>query len=324
MPIMTTPQKPVLSPFCAASTASEVMGGVDLAGRLAVVTGGYSGLGLVTAKSLARAGAQVIVPARDPDRARAALAGEEGIAVHPMDLIDPDSIQAFTAQLVRRGQPLSLLINCAGVMASPLARDVDGHESQFAINHLGHFRLVCGLWPALVAAGAARVVAVSSRGHQISGVDFEDIDFLHRPYDKWAAYGQSKTANALFAVGLDQRGSGQGVRAFSLHPGQILTDLGRHLSSAEIDAFDVFDENGEQKVAPQLGLKNLEQGAATGLWCATSSALEGKGGVYCEDCDIAPINTAETGRKGVARWAANAEFAEHLWRISEEWTGASL
>jgi NAD(P)-dependent dehydrogenase (short-subunit alcohol dehydrogenase family) len=321
---MTTPQEPVLSAFSAASTATEIMTGVDLAGHLAVVTGGYSGLGLVTARSLARAGAQVIVPARDPDRARKALAGDAGISVHPLDLIDPDSIQAFAAQIVRRGQPLSLLINCAGVMASPLARDANGHESQFAINHLGHFRLVCGLWPVLVAARTARVVAVSSRGHQIAGVDFDDIDFIHRPYDKWAAYGQSKTANALFAMGLDQRGSGQGVRAFSLHPGQILTDLGRHLSSAEIAAFDVFDEHGQQKVEPEAGLKNLEQGAATGLWCATSSALDGKGGVYCEDCNIAPINNAETGRKGVARWAANPEFAEQLWRISEEWTGMSL
>ncbi|MFJ3524285.1 oxidoreductase [Pseudomonas sp. NPDC090203] len=321
---MTTPQEPIFSTFTAATTATEVMAGVDLAGHLAVVTGGYSGLGLVTAKSLARAGAQVIVPARDPDRARKALAGEEGISVHPMDLIDPDSIQAFAAQFVRRGQPLSLLINCAGVMASPLARDLDGHESQFAINHLGHFRLVCGLWPALVAAGTARVVSVSSRGHQIAGVDFDDIDFISRPYDKWAAYGQSKTANALFAMGLDQRGSSLGVRAFSLHPGQILTDLGRHLTSAEINAFDVFDESGQQKIAPELGLKNLDQGAATGLWCATSSALEGKGGVYCEDCDIAPINNLEIGRKGVARWAANPEFAEQLWLISEAWTGVSL
>ncbi|MFR0717544.1 oxidoreductase [Enterobacterales bacterium BD_CKDN230030183-1A_HGKHYDSX7] len=321
---MTTPQKTILSPFSAASTATEVMAGVNLAGQLAVVTGGYSGLGLVTAKSLARAGAKVIVPARDLDRARKALAGEERISVHAMDLIDVDSIQSFTAQIVRRGQPLSLLINCAGVMASPLARDVDGHESQFAINHLGHFRLVSGLWPALVAAGTARVISFSSRGHQIAGVDFDDIDFIHRPYDKWAAYGQSKTANALFAIGLDQRGSGQGVRAFSLHPGQILTDLARHLSSAEIEAFDVFDENGQQKNAPEIGLKNLEQGAATGLWCATSSALEGKGGVYCEDCNVAPINNTEVGRRGVARWAANPELAEQLWRISEEWTGMSL
>jgi NAD(P)-dependent dehydrogenase (short-subunit alcohol dehydrogenase family) len=321
---MTTPQKSILSKYSAASTASEVMAGVDLAGHLAVVTGGYSGLGLVTVKCLAQAGAQVIVPARDPDRARTALEGVERASVHSMDLIDPESIHAFTAQIVRSGQPLSLLVNCAGVMASPLTRDVDGHESQFAINHLGHFRLVCGLWPALVAAGAARVIAVSSRGHQIAGVDFDDIDFIHRPYDKWVAYGQSKTANALFALGLDLRGSAQGVRAFSLHPGQILTDLGRHLSSAEIAAFDVFDEHGQQKVVPEVGLKNLEQGAATGLWCATSPVLNGKGGVYCEDCNIAPINDAESGRKGVARWAANPEFAEQLWRVSEELSGMSL
>ncbi|MFJ3485448.1 oxidoreductase [Pseudomonas sp. NPDC090202] len=321
---MATLQQPIFSPFDAASSVDEVMAGVDLTGQLAVVTGGYSGLGLVTVKSLARAGARVIVPARDLQRASEALAGVEGVELLPMDLIDPDSVRAFSAQVVKRGQPLSLLINCAGVMASPLARDADGHESQFAINHLGHFRLTCGLWPALVAAKAARVVAVSSRGHQIAGVDFDDIDFMRRPYDKWVAYGQSKSANVLFARALDQRGQRHGVRAFSLHPGQILTNLGRHLSSAEIAAFDVFDEHGRQKIAPQMGLKTLEQGAATGLWCATSAALEGKGGVYCEDCNIAPINDAESGRKGVAPWAVDGDQAERLWQLSEQWTGMTL
>lgn len=321
---MTTLQQAISSPFNAASSAAEVMAGVDLTGQLAVVTGGYSGLGLVTSKSLASAGAQVVVPARDPERARAALAGVKGVTVQPMDLIDPDSVRAFSDEVLRCGQPVSLLINCAGVMASPLARDSDGHESQFATNHLGHYRLVCGLWPALLAAGSARVIAVSSRGHQIAGVDFDDVDFARRPYDKWVAYGQSKTANALFAMALDSRGREQGVRAFSLHPGQILTDLGRHLSSAEIAAFDVFDENGQQKVAPEMGLKTLEQGAATGLWCATSPALNGSGGVYCEDCNIAVFNDAESGRKGVARWAADPEYAERLWRLSEQWTGMTL
>jgi NAD(P)-dependent dehydrogenase (short-subunit alcohol dehydrogenase family) len=321
---MTTLQQPIVSPFTAASTASEVMAGVELTGQLAVVTGGHSGLGLVTVKSLAAAGAQVIVPARDPQRARAALADINGVTVQAMDLIDPDSIRAFSAEVIRQGQPVSLLINCAGVMASPLARDADGHESQFATNHLGHYRLTCGLWPTLVAAGSARVIAVSSRGHQIAGVDFEDIDFTHRPYDKWVAYGQSKTANSLFAVALDKRGCDQGVRAFSLHPGQILTDLGRHLSRAEIAAFDVFDEHGQQKVVPEMGLKTLEQGAATGLWCATSAALNGRGGVYCEDCNIAAVNEVESGRRGVARWAVDPDAAQRLWQLSEQWTGMSV
>ncbi|MFB4391984.1 MULTISPECIES: oxidoreductase [unclassified Pseudomonas] len=321
---MSTLQHPIASRFDAASTATQVMEEVDLSGKLAIVTGGYSGLGLVTTRRLAEAGAHVIVPARDLARAHAALAGIAGVSVRPMNLIAADSVQAFSAEVVRQGQPVSLLILCAGVMASPLARDADGHESQFATNHLGHYRLACGLWPVLRAAGAARVVAVSSRGHQIAGVDFDDIDFTTRVYDKWAAYGQSKTANALFAMALDKRGRDHGLRAFSLHPGQILTDLGRHLSRAEIDAFDVFDENGQPRLDPYNGLKTLEQGAATGLWCATSPALEGLGGVYCEDCNIASLNDGTTGRKGVARWAADDVLAERLWRVSEQWAGTTL
>ncbi|VVO74439.1 oxidoreductase [Pseudomonas fluorescens] len=321
---MASPQKPIHTPFNAASTAADVMAGVDLSGQLAIVTGGYSGIGLITTKSLAKAGAQVIVPARDPVRALTALAGIEGVAVQDMDLIKPDSVQAFSQSIVSRGYPVSLLINCAGVMATPLKRDSEGHEGQFAINHLGHYRLTCGLWPALTAAGAARVVSVSSRGHQIAGLDFEDIDFIHRPYDKWVAYGQSKTANALFAMALDRRACAQGVRAFSLHPGQILTDLARHLSVEEIAAFDVLDEHGRPRVSPETGLKSLEQGAATGLWCATSTTLNGLGGVYCEDSNIAPVNEPDSGRHGVAKWASNPHFAERLWSISEQWTGMTI
>jgi NAD(P)-dependent dehydrogenase (short-subunit alcohol dehydrogenase family) len=321
---MTTLQKPIHSHFNANSTADQVMAGIDLHGTLAIVTGGYSGIGLVTAKSLAGAGARVIVPARDPARAHAALGTIEGIEVLEMDLLQPASVAAFSQRLIKRGQAISLLINCAGVMAAPLSRDADGHESQFATNHLGHYRLTCGLWPALVAAGTARVIAMSSRGHQIAGVDFDDIDFMRRPYDKWQAYGQSKTANALFAEELDKRGRDQGVRAFSLHPGQILTDLGRHLSPAEIAAFDVLDEHGQQRLDPQNGLKTLEQGAATGLWCAISKELTNLGGVYCEDCNIAPLRTPETGRKGVAKWAVDPEYAQRLWAVSEQWTGMTV
>lgn len=320
---MPTPQQPIHSPFHAASTAADVMAGVDLRGRIAIVTGGHSGIGLVTAKSLAGAGATVIVPARDPHKAREALAGAGQIEVHAMDLMQADSIQAFADRVVTQGTPISLLINCAGIMAAPLLRDAQDHESQFATNHLGHYRLTCGLWPALVA-GKARVIALSSRGHQIAGIDFEDIDFQQRPYDKWVAYGQSKTANALFALALDRRGSPHGVRAFSLHPGQILTDLARHLTAEEIATFDVFDQHGKPRVEPESGLKTLEQGAATGLWCATSEALNHHGGVYCEDCNIAPINHAEVGRKGVAPWAADPELAERLWALSREWTGMDV
>lgn len=174
---MPTLQNPIHSDFNAASTAAEVMAGVDLTGKIAIVTGGYSGIGLVTTKSLAAAGAHVIVPARDPVRALAALAEVKRVEVLEMDLMQPASVEAFSRRMLNSGRPISLLINCAGVMASPLTRDGDGHESQFATNHLGHYRLTCGLWPALIAAGAARVVSVSSRGHQIAGVDFDDIDF---------------------------------------------------------------------------------------------------------------------------------------------------
>lgn len=321
---MATLQLPVQSPFNAASTAAEVMAGIDLRGHLAVVTGGYSGLGLLTVTSLAAAGAQVIVPARDTARAEAALTGIDGVRVMPMDLMQAESVAGFSRSLVSAGQPVSLLINCAGVMAAPLLRDADGHESQFATNHLGHYRLTCGLWPVLVKSGQARVLSVSSRGHQIAGVKFDDIDFLRRPYDKWLAYGQSKTANALFAITLDQRGRSHGVRAFSLHPGQILTDLARHLSTAELAAFDALDEQGRPRLDPHNGLKTVEQGAATGLWCATSAVLADLGGVYCEDCNVAPVNDAATGRKGVAQWAADAESAERLWVVSEQWTGLTV
>lgn len=321
---MATLQLPVQSPFNAASTAAEVMAGIDLRGHLAVVTGGYSGLGLLTVTSLAAAGAQVIVPARDTARAEAALTGIDGVRVMPMDLMQAESVAGFSRSLVSAGQPVSLLINCAGVMAAPLLRDADGHESQFATNHLGHYRLTCGLWPVLVKSGQARVLSVSSRGHQIAGVEFDDIDFLRRPYDKWLAYGQSKTANALFAIALDQRGRSHGVRAFSLHPGQILTDLARHLSTAELAAFDALDEQGRPRLDPHNGLKTVEQGAATGLWCATSAVLADLGGVYCEDCNVAPINDPATGRKGVAQWAADAGLAERLWTVSEQWTGLTV
>lgn len=324
---MSTPQQPIATPFGAASTAAEITAGIDLTGQLAIVTGGHSGLGLVTTQRLVAAGARVIVPARDLQRARVALAGIAGanrIDVREVDLIHPDSVSAFSRRVVGEGQPVALLINCAGVMASPLSRDVDGHESQFATNHLGHFRLTCGLWPALVASGGARVISVSSRGHQIAGIDFDDIDFQRRPYDKWVAYGQSKTANALFAIALDARGKDHGVRGFSLHPGQILTDLGRHLSAEEIAAFDVLDEQGNQRLDPHAGLKTVEQGAATGLWCATSSTLDGKGGVYCEDCNIAAPHDAQAGRVGVASWARDAELAERLWALSEHWTGLTV
>lgn len=320
---MTTPQKPIGSPFGPSSTALQVIAGIDLSDQTAIVTGGYSGLGLETTRALASAGAKIIVPARDIAKARDMLADVANAEVAAMDLMDPQSVSTFARDFIASGRPLHILINSAGIMAAPLNRDSAGHEAQFATNHLGHFRLVCQLWPALAAQGA-RIVAVSSRGHQISGIDFDDIDFERRTYDKWIAYGQSKTANILFARAMDRRGVSSDVRAFSLHPGQIITDLARHLSHEELAGFKAFDESGQPIIDPERGMKTPEQGAATALWCATSPLLQDKGGVYCEDCDIAGINRAETGRKGVAEWAIDDNSAERLWAMSAQWTGCDV
>lgn len=320
---MTTTQHSIGSGFTASSTAAEVMAGIDLSGRVAVVTGGYSGIGLVTTRNLAAAGARVIVPARDRARAETALRGVSGVMVEDLDLTDPSSITEFALRIRKSIPAVHIQINSAGVMATPLFRDADGHEGQFATNHLGHYRLTSALWP-LLTADKARVVTVSSRGHQIAGVDFEDTNFERRPYEKWAAYGQSKTANALFALELDRLGATDGVRAFSLHPGQILTDLARHLTAEEIAGFDAMDENGQPIIDPSRGMKTVEQGAATSLWCATSAKLEGLGGLYCEDSDIAPLNEGATGRAGVAAWACDPDAAKRLWAASEQMTGVGL
>lgn len=321
---MTQLQQPIGSPFSAASTAADVIRGTDLTGRKVIVTGGHSGIGLETVRSLAGAGAEVLVPARDPERAKAALEGIARVQVDQMDLTDASSIADFGQRVTSSGMAVDTLINSAGIMATPQSRDAEGHESQFATNHLGHFRLTASLWPALVRSGNSRVVSVSSRGHQIAGVDFDDIDFWTRPYDKWVAYGQSKTANALFAMELDKLGKASGVRAFSLHPGQVLTALARHLSEEEIAGFDARDERGELRVDPSRGMKTVPQAAATSVWAATSLLLEGMGGVYLEDCEVASINDTEAGRKGVAYWAADPDLAERLWMVSEEMTGVSI
>ncbi len=312
-------QKKIGSGFDAASTGAQIMDGVDLSGKTAIITGGYSGLGLETARALAGAGARIIVPARDVQRAAKALQGI-GAQAQAMDLTDPASVDAFADRFEATNAPLHLLINCAGVMASPLSRDARGNEGQLSTNHLGHFRLTQRLGRALARAGGARVVTYSSRGHQIAPVDFEDPNFESRPYEKWTAYGQSKTANALFAVALDRRGRDEGIRAFSVHPGSILTDLARSLSTEEIAAFNVFDEAGNLRNDPYNDLKNVAQGVATGLWAATSPSLTGLGGLYCEDCDVAePQRDGVNG--GVAAWASDPDLAERLWALSQRLEG---
>jgi NAD(P)-dependent dehydrogenase (short-subunit alcohol dehydrogenase family) len=316
---MKTNQAPLPSGHGPRTTAREILAGRRLDDRIAVVTGGYAGVGLETTRALAGAGATVVVAARSVDRARAALAGMDRVHVESLDLADPASVDAFASRFLASSRPLHVLIDNAGIMASPLARDARGFESQLATNHIGHFQLTARLWPALLKARGARVVALSSRGHARSAVDFEDPHFQRRPYDKWIAYGQSKTANALFAVALDARGQADGVRAFSVHPGAVETDLMRHMSHDEQRA---AVETARQMPA---GLKTTEEGAATSVWCATSPQLDGMGGVYCEDADVAEAVPADfAGSNGVRPWATDPEAAERLWRLSEAWTGATL
>ncbi len=313
---MTTPQQPIGSGFGARSTASDVLRGIDLSGRLAVVTGGYSGIGLETTRALAGAGAHVVVPARRPEPAAKALDGIEGVEVGPLDLGDLDSVRAFADGFLDSGRAIDILINSAGIMACPETRVGPGWEAQFATNHLGHHALVNRLWPA-IARGRGRVVAVSSRGHHRSPIRWDDIHFEHG-YDKWAAYGQAKTANALFAVHLDRLAQAQGVRAFSLHPGGIMTPLQRHLSKEEMVEAGWIDEQGNVLIPT---FKSPEQGAATQVWAATSPRLDGAGGVYCEDCDIAAPAVEGDSSRGVREHATDPEQAARLWAYSAEATG---
>ena len=313
-----TDQRPLPSGYSGSTTASEVLSHCDLSGRVAVVTGGYSGIGLETTRALSSAGATVVVPARSLAKASAAIAGIPRTEVASMDLSDPLSIDAFASRFLASGRPLHALLNNAGIMAVPLTRDARGFESQLATNHLGHFQLTVRLWAALRRAGCARVVSLSSRGHARAGVDFDDPHFTKRPYDKWVAYGQAKSANALFAVALDARGVAHGVRAFSVHPGVIVTDLMRAMSEDERAA--AVARSGT--LSP---FKTAEQGAATSVWCAASRQLDGAGGVYCEDVDIAAAVAADfSGPHGVRPWATDPALAERLWMKSEEWTGAKL
>lgn len=314
-------QIPVGSGFPAKTDAIDILQGADLTGKTAIVTGGYSGLGLETTRALAAKGASVIVPVRSPEKAAEALKGLPGdVKMIEMDLGDLSSVRGFAQEITQGVQRLDLLINNAGIMACPLTRVGPGWEAQFGVNHMGHFALTMALMPLLVKTPDVRVVALSSTGHKISDIRWDDIQFQNTPYDKWAAYGQAKTANALFANALSRRLAESGGLAFAVHPGGIFTPLQRHLPQEEMVALGWLDENGEPSALAKAGFKTPEQGASTSVWAAISSQLVGKPGVYCEDCDIAEPTDPDspTARfRGVNPHACDDESAERLWALSE-------
>lgn len=320
-------QVPVQSGFTRHSTGAEVLDGKELTGLRAVVTGGYSGIGLETTRALAARGAAVVVPVRSPEKAEESLRGLTGdVTAVPLDLADLASVGRFAAAVADHWDRLDLLINNAGIMANPLTRVGPGWESQFGVNHLGHFALTRALWPLLTAAPGARVVSLSSTAHKISDIRWEDITFASTEYNKWQAYGQSKTANALFANALSRRLRDSGGQAFAVHPGGIFTPLQRHLPREEMVALGWLDEEGEPTAMAQAGFKSPEQGCATTLWAATSDLLAGAPGVYCEDCDVAmPTDPAsDLARfRGVNAYACDDDAAERLWRVSEDFLAGS-
>jgi len=310
-----TAKTPITTRFGSDSTAAQVISGIDLSDKRAIVTGGSSGIGVETARALAGAGADVTLAVRDTNAGQrtaaniTATTGSTAVHVGRLDLSDQASVAAFLADW---SGPLDLLINNAGVMAvADLQLTPEGWELQFATNHLGHFALAIGLHDALAAAPAARIVSLSSRGHLRSPVVFDDLNFSSRPYDPWLAYGQSKTANVLFAVEANRRWADDGVTANAVHPGAIIdTNLSRHMNPeilANLRATGAY--------------KTIEQGAATTVLVATSPQLEGIGGRYFEDCREATVLDADfsdAAESGVATYALDPTNAQRLWNASQE------
>lgn len=315
-------QQPIGSGFDAKSTSREVIKGIDLMGKIAIVTGGNTGIGLETVKTLASVGATVIVPARDMEKAGKNLQGIAHVEIEPMDLMDPASIDTFAQKFLASGRPLHLLINNAGIMWVPLRRDSRGIESQLAVNHLAQFQLTARLWSALKNANGARVINVSSHGHHFAPFNFDDPNFEHRDYETLQGYGQSKTAVNLFTVELDNRAKACGVSAYSVHPGSIGgTELGREAPLELFIKMGFCDEQGNMLPEVAASLKTIPQGASTTVWCATSPQLEGIGGVYCEDTDVAVLASDFEMSNGVKSYSLDEADAKRLWTLSEELTG---
>ena len=302
-------------PFGFESTTEDVLASVDLAGKRILVTGASAGLGVETIRALSGHGAEIVGAARDPAKTRRAL-GEAGAgdpALIELDLASLASVRAAADSLVAEGKPFDVIIANAGVMACPFGKTADGFETQFGTNHLGHFVFVNRLVPLL--KNDSRVVNLASAGHRISDVDLDDPGFANTPYDPWIAYGRSKTANVLFAVGLDKRLKSRSVRACAVQPGGIQTELGRHLTPELIAAM-------MQRAGPSgFKFKSIPQGAATSVWCAAVALADTIGGRYCEDCHVAEVNDAQLPRVGVMSYAVDAARADALWAKSEEMVG---
>ncbi|TDJ10957.1 MAG: SDR family NAD(P)-dependent oxidoreductase [Deltaproteobacteria bacterium] len=306
------------------TTTDDVLEGVDLTGKLVLVTGASGGIGAETARALATAGASVTLAARNVSKAEGVAVeirtstGNPAVDVLELVLDQPDRVREAAKVYLAGHDKLHLLINNAGVMACPLERTAAGWEMQFATNHMGHFLFTCLLAPILRAAAPARIVNLSSAGHRFSGIVFDDIHYERRPYDKWEAYGQSKTANVLFSVELDRRLGADGVHAYAIHPGMIMTELARHMSQ------DDLKELGRRRPAgAKLEFKSIPAGAATSAYAATAPELEGRGGLYLEDCHVAGQRTADS-QIGVLDYALDSELARRLWTVSEEALGESF
>ena len=307
--------------FGANTTTDEVLDGIDLTGRVVLITGGSSGLGQETARALAVHGAQVVLTARDVPKGEAVAAeirrttGNPKVSVEALELGSLASVRDFAQRFLAQHERLHVLVNNAGVMACPFGTTADGFEQQYGTNHLGHFLLTGLLLPVLRRGAPARIVSVSSRGHHMSPVVFEDIHFVRRAYHKWLSYGQAKTANVLFAVGLERRLGSHGVHALALHPGAIMTELGRHLVPEDIAFLQGRGGSGG------LQFKTVEAGAATSVFAASAPELEGRGGIYLEDCHVAVVNDADDARDGVKSYAIDPANAERLWELSEAAVG---
>jgi len=310
----------ITSTFGYRSTAHDVVAGHDLTGRTALLTGASSGIGLEAARALAGAGAHVILPVRDPMRGEAAVTSirsshpRASVELAILDLSSLTSIRDLTSRLTNSHGRLDLLVNNAGVMATPFEHTLDGFEMQFGTNHLGHFALFLGLRPLMRAASAPRVIALSSIAHRMSAVDLDDPNFRERPYDKWIAYGQSKTACSLFAVGVGRHGEVANATAFAVHPGGIMTGLQKFLPAEEVRAMGWVDDHG---TVNEL-FKTVEQGAATTVWAAVGDELTGHTGLYLENCQQAEPWQASLPMMGVKDYAIDPTSADLLWTLSNE------